>query len=106
MSFANVAKQGSISDSALDSFAPQVLNGGPVKQALLVLAVMLLYALHQDFWLWSSARPLVLGLLPVGLFYHACYTLAASLLMALLVALAWPSRLEAEAERHPEDGPR
>jgi hypothetical protein len=36
--------------------------------------VALLYALHQDVWLWREARPIVFGVLPVGLFYHAAYT--------------------------------
>ena len=40
----------------------------------------LVYALHQDFWFWRTARPLVFGFLPVGLFYHAAYTSAISLL--------------------------
>jgi hypothetical protein len=56
---------------------------------------VLVYALHQDFWLWRSARPLVLGFLPVGLFYHAAYTVAISFFMWYLVRRAWPSHLEA-----------
>ena len=69
-----------------------------VKRWLLVLAVLVLYVLHQDVWLWRTARPLVFGFLPVGLFYHACFSVAASLLMWLLVALAWPAHLERWAE--------
>jgi hypothetical protein len=53
-----------------------------------------LYVLHQDFWFWRTARPLAFGFLPIGLFYHACYSLAAALLMAVLVRTAWPSHLE------------
>lgn len=70
-----------------------------MKRVLLVAATLTLYVLHQDVWLWRSARPLVFGFLPVGLFYHACYSVAAALLLWLLVTHAWPSRLEAEAER-------
>jgi len=73
-----------------------------LKRALLVLAVALLYVLHQDIWFWRTARPLVFGFVPVGLFYHAMFSVAASLLMALLVRYAWPSRLEAEVEGHGE----
>ena len=76
-----------------------------MKNALLAAAVVLLYALHQDIWFWREARPLVFGFLPIGLFYHAVYTLAASLLFAVLVKLAWPSHLEREAERK-EDAAR
>jgi hypothetical protein len=64
-----------------------------VRLTLAVL-VLLLYALHQDFWFWRAAAPLVFGVLPIGLFYHACYTVAAALVMWLLVKYAWPSHLE------------
>jgi hypothetical protein len=61
---------------------------------LLTFMAIALYLMHQDFWFWRTARPLVFGFLPIGLFYHACYSLAAALLMALLVRTAWPSHLE------------
>jgi hypothetical protein len=70
----------------------------PVPRALLILAVACLYVLHQDVWLFRSARPLLLGFVPIGLFYHACFCVAVSLLMALLVRFAWPSHLEDPAE--------
>ena len=60
-----------------------------------VAAVALLYVLHQDFWFWREARPLVFGFLPIGLFYHAVFTLASSAVLWLLVAFAWPTHLEA-----------
>lgn len=66
----------------------------PVNRWLLAVVVFILYVLHQDFWLWREARPLVFGFLPVGLAYHAAFTLAASLLMVILVRIAWPSHLE------------
>jgi hypothetical protein len=71
-----------------------------MKRIFLGLLVALFYALHQDVWLWRKAEPFLFGFLPVGLAYHVFYTLAAALLMALLVRWAWPSNLE------PEDGPR
>lgn len=75
-------------------------------RALLVLAVLALYALHQDLWFWRSARPLVFGFVPVGLFYHACFAVAASALMWLVVAYAWPSHLEEQAGPDGEMPPR
>ena len=57
-----------------------------------------LYALHQDFWFWREARPLVFGFMPIGLFYHAAYTLAISALMWLLVRRHWPAHLEHASE--------
>lgn len=68
-----------------------------MKRALLVLAVAALYVLHQDFWFWRTPYP-VFRIIPVGLFYHACFSVAASLLMWLLVRHAWPHHLEREVE--------
>lgn len=65
-----------------------------MKRALLLITLIVLYVLHQDFWFWRTARPLFLGFLPVGLFYHACYTLAVAVAMWLLVKHAWSSQLE------------
>jgi Protein of unknown function (DUF3311) len=61
---------------------------------LALLATLMLYALHQDFWFWREARPLVFGFLPIGLFYHAAYTAATSGLLWVLVRTHWPSPLE------------
>ena len=74
-----------------------------MKRPLLVLATLAVYVLHQSVWLWRSARPLVFGFVPIGLFYHACYAVLVSLLMGLLVRYAWPGRLEREAELPHED---
>jgi len=73
-----------------------------MKRPLLVLLVIAVYLAHQDFWFWRAAEPLVLGL-PIGLFYHACYTAAAAALMWLLVRQAWPAELQEEAPQEPED---
>jgi hypothetical protein len=70
----------------------------PVKILLLTLLVLVVYFLHQDFWNWRKAEPLVFGFLPVGLAYHAGYSILASVLMAVLVKFAWPSHLEVVEE--------
>jgi hypothetical protein len=57
-------------------------------------AIVLLYLLHQDIWFWREARPLVFGFLPIGLFYHAAFTVACTGALGLLVKFAWPSHLE------------
>jgi len=61
---------------------------------LTALVLLAFFALHQDIWFWRSARPLVFGVLPVGLAWHAGYTLAVSVVMAILVRRAWPAHLE------------
>lgn len=68
-----------------------------MKRVLLVIMFGALYVLHQDFWFWRTARPLVFGFVPIGLFYHACYTLAIAFALLLLVKHAWPSELEEDA---------
>ena len=64
------------------------------RQWLLAALIVLVYVLHQDWWFWRSAYPLVFGFIPIGLFYHAVYSLAVAGLMWLLVRVAWPSHLE------------
>lgn len=66
------------------------------KRLLLIFIVITFYVLHQDFWNWRETDPIVFGFLPIGFFYHICYTIAASLLMWLLVKYAWPAHLEEE----------
>jgi hypothetical protein len=65
-----------------------------LQAALAILITALVYALHQDVWFWRTARPLVFGFLPIGLFYHAAYTAAISLFMWFMVRRYWPSHLE------------
>ncbi len=66
----------------------------PAKIILLTLFVVVVYLLHQDFWNWRKTEPLVFGFLPVGLAYHAGFSILASILMAVLVKFAWPKHLE------------
>ena len=67
-----------------------------MRPLVAAILVAILYVLHQDFWFWGTARPLVFGVLPIGLFYHVAYTLATAALMWLLVARLWPAHLERE----------
>jgi hypothetical protein len=69
-----------------------------MKRILVFIAVIALYLLHQDFWFWRTAHPLVFGFVPIGLFYQACFSVAASLVMWLLVKFAWPHHLEQQIE--------
>jgi Protein of unknown function (DUF3311) len=70
-----------------------------MKTAVSAVTLLVLFLLHQDFWFWRQARPLVFGALPIGLFYHATYTLATSLVLVVLVRLLWPSDLDPEGSR-------
>ncbi len=65
-----------------------------LKPLLLTVLVLLVYLLHQDFWNWKKAEPLVFGFLPIGLAYQVGYSILAAILMAVLVKFAWPKHLE------------
>ena len=68
----------------------------PLSRWTLYTAVLVLYVLHNDLWLWNNPR-LILGM-PVGLLYHIGYCLAAAVLMTLLVTYAWPAHLDVEEQ--------
>jgi hypothetical protein len=65
---------------------------------LVAPALLLFYGLHQDLWFWREARPLVFGVLPIGLFYHAAYTLAVTPLVWGLIRVAWPAHLDEDSQ--------
>lgn len=56
---------------------------------IIVGLVILLLILHQDNWLWTNDT-LLLGFLPIGLFWHACISIAATLTWFLATRIAWP----------------
>ena len=45
--------------------------------------------LHQDFWNWSSEEVILLGM-PIGLLYHAFFSIACSVLGFWAVVKTWP----------------
>lgn len=57
-------------------------------KTLVWAAMALLILLHQDVWAWTDADRLF-GL-PVGISYHVGLCLAAVLVLAMLVRVAWP----------------
>ena len=75
-----------------------------MPRKLILLAAVLLFALHHDWWLWDDAS-LVFGFLPAGLAYHVGYSLACVLLGALAVRYAWPQDLAAFSGSE-DEGPR
>jgi hypothetical protein len=70
-----------------------------MKWVLFTLTVILI-VLHQDWWNWDKIDPRLLGFMPIGIWYHAVFCVAAAILLAMFVAFAWPSHLES-AERDP-----
>lgn len=74
-------------------------------RTLICILALVLAVLHHDFWWWSDAT-LVFGFMPIGLAYHAFYSLLAGCLWALAVKYAWPSEADAthEASGREEQG--
>ena len=62
-----------------------------MKKLLTGIAIAMLI-LHQDFWLWDNTN-LVFGFMPVGLVYHACFSMAVAILAVLAITFAWPHEL-------------
>ena len=69
-----------------------------MKSILLALLVMAVYVLHQDFWNWRNTS--LVGFLPIGLAYHAFYSILCAAMMAILVKFAWPEHLEVEESQN------
>lgn len=65
-------------------------------RGLLLAALLVLYLLHNDLWLWDDST-LVFGL-PVGLVYHVGFSIATGIVLTLLVLKAWPEHLDAEVD--------
>ena len=66
---------------------------------IITALVVLLLILHQDNWFWEDDT-LVFGCMPIGLFWHACISIAAALTWALATKIAWP--VHDEAAENPE----
>ncbi len=75
-----------------------------MKWVLAALTVALI-VVHQDFWFWNKVDP-AFGFLPVGLWYHALYCVAAAVLMALFVGVMWPRHLESIEDQAPPTSDR
>lgn len=63
-----------------------------VKLGAAVLIVLIMFLLHNSFWLWpwDDRGPFLFGFMPFAFSYYIGYTLLATLAMALVIALAWP----------------
>lgn len=61
---------------------------------VVVLLLVLITVLHQDFWLWDRIDPLILGFIPIGLAYHAGISIAAAAVWGLVTVFCWPKELE------------
>lgn len=64
------------------------------RAAFLYVVIFVLCVLHQDFWWWEEAEPLVFGFLPIGLAWQLGISLGATLAWLAMVCFAWPAQLD------------
>ncbi|MFK7737990.1 MAG: DUF3311 domain-containing protein [Pirellulaceae bacterium] len=64
--------------------------------------VALLILAHQDNWLWNNDW-LVFGFLPIGLFYHACLSIVASVFWLVAIRVAWPGGVDEASDAAPTE---
>lgn len=69
----------------------------PAVALLLTVVVVVVLVLRHDYWNWRTARPLLFGFLPVGLWWQGLVSILACLMMWLMVRFAWPGHIEEEA---------
>lgn len=74
-----------------------------MARKLVYAALLALFVLHQDFWFWDDPT-LLFGFLPIGLAYHAFYSLVAAGVWYLALRYAWPKDAEAFARGEDETG--
>ena len=72
-----------------------------MKKVVVALFVIMLI-IHQDIWFWSDAS-LVFGFMPIGLFYHALFSIGCAVLGALAIKFLWPTEAEAHSETAVEE---
>ena len=68
--------------------------------AFLLLFVLTVLFLRNDYWNWNTPGYLLFGFLPVGLWWQGLISILAAAMMWLMVRFAWPAHLE-KAEREP-----
>ncbi len=56
---------------------------------IIIALVVVLLILHQDNWFWTNDT-LLFGFLPIGLFWHACISIGATVTWYLATVIAWP----------------
>lgn len=78
------------------------MNARSRNRAWLCGSIAGLCLLYHDFWFWSDPT-LVLGFLPVGLFYHVALSLLAGAAWWAVVRFGWPGWIEDWASGVPRD---
>ena len=69
------------------------MSGRPTMLWVVAAGAVVMAILHQDLWNWHNRR-LVLDFMPVGLAYHALFSLAATVLWGVASRFVWPHHIE------------
>lgn len=78
-----------------------------VRLGLVIIIVLVMFILHNSFWLWDldSRLPLLFGFMPFAYSYYVGYTILAVLAMRLIIGLAWPDPPEDLFEQPEQNKP-
>ena len=74
-----------------------------MRKVVTILVIVLAIA-HQDFWLWNDDT-LILKFIPIGLAYHALYSICCAVVWGMAVKFAWPAEIECFANSIENDEP-
>jgi hypothetical protein len=63
-----------------------------VRLILVALIVLVMFVLHNSFWLWDldGRVPLLFGFMPFAFSYYIAYTFLAVVAIVAIIKLAWP----------------
>ncbi len=63
-----------------------------VRLALVALIVLVMFVLHNSFWLWDldSRVPLLFDFMPFAFSFYVGYAVLAVIAMKVIIAIAWP----------------
>lgn len=62
------------------------------RLSIVVLVVVIMFLLHNSFWLWGldDRLPFLCGFMPFAYSFYVGYAVLAVVVMKLIIKLAWP----------------
>ena len=67
---------------------------------LVAFLFLLMLVLHQDFWWWGN-NTLVFGFMPIGLAFHALFSILCAVLGWFAIMTIWPKELDEAQQSAP-----
>ena len=77
-----------------------------VRLALISLIVLIMFILHNSFWLWDldDRVPLLFGFMPFAFSFYVGYSILALIAMRIIIRLAWTDPPAEVLEPHRGEG--